>query len=93
MGIDYGLGIGMRRIAGLLVLAGVTLACALPMRAQQMSVAEYNRKSAQAGKKQEKDRAKAAKNQQKAQKKAQKTQAKQLKKDRASDAKANRTLH
>ncbi|MGB7727112.1 MAG: hypothetical protein WBL50_03715 [Candidatus Acidiferrum sp.] len=83
----------MRRIAGLLVLAGVSLACALPARAQQMSVAEYNKKSAQAGKKQDKDRAKAAKNQQKAQKKAQKAQAKQLKKDRKSDAKANRSLH
>ncbi len=79
----------------MLVLTGVSLACALPaaVRAQQMSVAEYNKKSAQAGKKQDKDRAKAAKNQQKAQKKAQKAQAKQLKKDRKSDAKANRSLH
>jgi uncharacterized protein HemX len=67
--------------------------CVAPALGQQMSVAEYQRKSAKDAQKQEKSRNKAAKNQAKAQKKAKKAQAKQLKKDRKSDAKANRKLH
>jgi uncharacterized protein HemX len=79
--------------------AAVALAVALggvwvaPARGQQMSVAEYQKKSAKDAKKQEKLRGQAAKKQAKAQKKANKAQAKQLKKDRKSDAKANQKLH
>jgi uncharacterized protein YlxW (UPF0749 family) len=82
----------MRRWGAWLVLVAASAACCAPARAQQMSVGEYQKKSAQAGKQQDKNREKQAKQQAKAQKKAQHKQAKQLKKDRAADAKANRQL-
>jgi len=82
----------MKRWGAWLVLVALSVAWCAPARAQQMSVAEYQKKSAKAGKQQEKNREKQAKQQAKAQKKAQQKQAKQLKKDRASDAKADRQL-
>jgi hypothetical protein len=85
--------IGKSRVAALVLAAALSGVSVAPARGQQMSVAEYQRKSAKDAEKQQKQRSKAAKNQAKAQKKANKAQAKQLKKDRASDAKANRKLH
>jgi len=83
----------MRRWGAWLVLVAASLAWCAPARAQQMSVAEYQKKSAKAGKQQQKNLQKQAKQQAKAQKKAKKAQEKQLKRDRKADAKANRQLH
>lgn len=83
----------MKRIAALLLLTGLSVAWVMPARGQQMSVAEYNRKNAKAGKRQQKLNEKAAKNQAKAQKKAAKAQKKSIEKQRKADDKANRALH
>lgn len=82
----------LKRSIGLALLL-LSAHCAPPARAQQMSVAEYQRKSAKDAKKQQKLTKKNAKLQQKAQKRAAKTQQKSLKAGQKADAKANRQLH
>jgi hypothetical protein len=79
----------MRRWGAWLVLV---VACCAPVCAQQMSVAEYQKKSAKAGAQQQKNLKKQAKQRAKAQKKAEKAQKKQLKQGQKADAKANRQL-
>jgi len=83
----------MKRVAAIVLLAALSGSWAIPAEAQQMSVAEYQRKSAKDAKKQQKMQAKSAKLQAKAQKKADKAQKKQLKAGQKADAKANRQLH
>jgi hypothetical protein len=83
----------MKRVASFALLFALIGSAAMPARAQQMSVAEYQRKSATDARKQQKAQKKAAKQQAKAQKKAAKAQKKQLKAARKADAKANRQLH
>jgi hypothetical protein len=84
----------MRRMAGWILLVALSAGRVMPApaRAQQMSVQEYERKSAKAGKQQEKMLRKAAKQRAKAQKKAEKAQRKQLKAGQKADAKANARL-
>jgi len=84
----------MRRMTGWILLAALSAGWAMPAptRAQQMSVQEYERKSAKAGKQQEKMLRKSAKQREKAQKKAEKEQRKQLKSGQKADAKANARL-
>ncbi|HXX17632.1 MAG TPA: hypothetical protein VEJ47_22220 [Candidatus Eremiobacteraceae bacterium] len=84
----------MRRMAGWIFLAALSAGWAMPAlaRGQQMSVQEYERKSAKAGKQQEKMLRKSAKQREKAQKKAEKEQRKQLKAGQKADAKANARL-
>jgi hypothetical protein len=79
----------MKRVVAFVLLALLSGSWVAPAQAQQMSVAEYQRKSAKDAKKQ----AKSAKLQSKAQKKADKAQKKQLKAGQKADAKANRQLH
>ena len=81
-----------RRLAALVLMVGFTASCSIPLDAQQMSVAEYQRKSAKDARKQQKLRKKNAKLQQKAQKRAVKAQRKSLKAAQKADAKANRRL-
>jgi uncharacterized protein HemX len=76
----------------LLVALSAGLVMMPPVRAQQVSVQEYSRKSAKAGKQQQKMLRKAAKQRAKAQKKAEKAQRKQLQAGRKADAKANAGL-
>ena len=83
----------MKRVVAFVLLAVLSGSWAIPARAQQMSVAEYQRKSAKDAKKQQKMQAKSAKLQAKAQKRADKAQKKQLKAGQKADAKANRQLH
>lgn len=83
----------IKRIAAFVLLAGLSAYIPQPARAQQMSVAEYQRKSAKDAKKQQKIQKKMAKQQAKADKKAARAQQKSLKKDQKADAKANRQLH
>jgi Skp family chaperone for outer membrane proteins len=83
----------MKRVVAFVLLAVLSGSWEIPARAQQMSVAEYQRKSAKDAKKQQKMQAKSAKLQAKAQKKADKAQKKQLKAGQKADAKANRQLH
>lgn len=82
----------MRRVAGWILLVALSVGWTMPARAQQMSVQEYQRKSAKAGKQQQKMLRKEAKQRAKAQKKAEKAQRKQLKAARKADAKANARL-
>jgi hypothetical protein len=82
----------IKRAAALALLIALSGSWAVTTKAQQMSVAEYQRKSAKDAKKQQKLQKKAAKQQAKAQKKAAKAQKKQLKAARKADAKANRQL-
>lgn len=84
---------GTRRIAALVLLLALCGSCVIGTPAQQMSVAQYQRKSAKDAKKQQKLQKKAAAQQRKAQKKTEKAQKKQLEKGRKADAKANRQLH
>jgi hypothetical protein len=84
--------LGMRRLAGLVLLAGLCAGWAAPVRSQQVSVAQHQRDSDRDARKQAKLQRKAAKRQAKAQKRLNKAQAKQLKKARKADAKANRQL-
>lgn len=81
-----------KRVAGIALLIALSGVRAVTVKAQQMSVAEYQRKSAKDAKKQQNLQKKAAKQQAKAQKKAAKAQKKQLKAARKADAKANRQL-
>lgn len=81
-----------RRLA-LLLLIVCGASYATPAHGQQMSVAEYQRKSAKDARKQEKLRKKNAKLEKKAQKRAAKAQKKSLKARRKADAKANRQFH
>jgi hypothetical protein len=74
----------------LIALGGSPL---LPAPAQQMSVAQQQRKSLKDAKRQQRLDKKAAKQRTKAQKKAEKAQRKQLKQAQKADAKANRQLH
>jgi len=80
----------MKPLLALALLVGLTASDAIPLHAQQMSVAEYQRQSAKEAGKQQKLKNKNASLQRKAQKRADKAQQKSLKKDAA---KANRQLH
>lgn len=84
---------GTRRIGAFVLLLALCGSCAISTPAQQMSVAQYQRKSAKDAKKQQKLQKKAAARQRKAQKKTAKAEKKQLKKGQKADAKANRQLH
>jgi hypothetical protein len=84
---------GNRRIATFVLLLALGGSCAMSTQAQQMSVAQYQRKSTKDAKKQQKLQKKMAAQQRKAQKKTDKAQKKQLEKARKADAKANRQLH
>jgi hypothetical protein len=83
----------MKRVATFALLLALSASCAIPAYSQQMSVAQYQRKSAKNAKEQQKQQKKSAKAQAKAQKKANKAQQKQLKAGQKADAKANRQLH
>jgi hypothetical protein len=83
----------MKPLLALVLLVGLTASDALPLYAQQMSVAEYQRQSAKAAEKQQKLMNKNAKLQRKAQKRADKAQQKSLKAGQKADAKANRQLY
>jgi hypothetical protein len=82
-----------KRLLALALLMGWSASYALPVHAQQMSVAEYQRKSAKDARKQQKLMKKNARLQQKAQKRAAKAQQKSLRAAQKADAKANRQLH
>src|ERR1700739_3911759 len=83
----------MKRLLALVLLVGLTASSAIPLHAQQMSVAEIQRKSAKETRKQQKLMKKNARLQQKAQKRAAKAQQKSVKAAQKADAKANRQLH
>jgi hypothetical protein len=74
----------MKRIVGLTLLVALNAPWSIPVKAQRISVAEGERRSRKANKKQQKMNKKAAKKQRKAMKKA-------LKKQRKADKKANRS--
>ena len=82
----------MKRFPTLVLLVGLTTSCAIPLHAQQVSVAEYQRKSGKEARKQQKLMKKNAGLQQKAQKRAAKAQQKSLKAAQKADAKTNRQL-
>jgi hypothetical protein len=82
-----------KRLLAVVLLMGWSASYAPPVHAQQMSVAEYQRKSAKDARKQQKLMKKNARLQQKAQKRAAKVQQKQLRAAQKADAKANRQLH
>jgi hypothetical protein len=82
----------MKSLIALLLLVGITAPCAIPLLAQQMSSAQYQRNSAKEARKQQKLTKKNAKQQRKIQKRAAKAQQKSLKAAQKSDAKANRQL-
>jgi hypothetical protein len=82
-----------KRLLALVLLMESSASYALPAHAQQMSVAQYQRKSANDARKQQKLMKKNARLQQKAQKRAAKVQQKQLRAAQKADAKANRQLH
>jgi hypothetical protein len=83
----------MKHIAAFGLLILMSGSWVKPTTAQQMSVAQYQRKSAKDAQKQQQLQKKAAKQQAKTQKKADKAQKKQLKAAQKADAKANRQLH
>jgi hypothetical protein len=83
----------MKPLLALVLLVGLTASDAIPLHAQQMSVAEYQRQSAKEAGKQQKLMNKNARLQRKAQKRADKAQQKSLKAAQKADAKANRQLH
>ena len=83
----------MKRLLAPVLLVALTASYAIPVRAQFMSVAEAQRKSAKDARKQQKLMKKNAKLQRKAQKRAAKAQRKSLKAAQKADAKANRRLH
>jgi hypothetical protein len=70
----------MKRIAALTLLVALSAPWSMPVKAQRISVAEGERRSRKAAKKQEKINKKAAKKQRKAMKKAAKAQRKANKK-------------
>jgi hypothetical protein len=74
----------MKRIAALTLLLALSVPWSIPVKAQRISVAEGERRSRKAAKKQQKMNKKAAKKQRKAMKKAAKAQ-------RKADKKANRS--
>jgi hypothetical protein len=69
----------MKRIAVLALLAAMSLACSTSVNAQGISIAEYERQSQEAAKKQQKVNRKAAKKQRKMLRKAGKNQRKAMK--------------
>jgi uncharacterized protein YlxW (UPF0749 family) len=83
----------MKRLLAFGLLIVWSASYTLPAHAQQMSVPEYQRKSAKDARKQQKLMKKNARLQQKAQKHAAKVQQKQLRAAQKADAKANRQLH
>ena len=83
----------MKRLLALVLLVGLTASWAIALHAQQMSVAEYQRSSGKAAKKQQKLMKKNARLQRKAQKRAAKAQQKSLKAAQKADPKANQQLH
>jgi hypothetical protein len=83
----------MKGVGVLVLLAMLSASGAMPVNAQQMSVAQHQRKSAKDARKQRKAMKKNAKLQRKAQKRTAKAQKKSLKADRKADAKANRKIH
>jgi hypothetical protein len=85
--------ITMKPLLALVLLVGLTASDATPLCAQQMSVAENQRRSAKDAAKQQKLTNKNARSQRKAQKRADKAQQKSLKAAQKADAKANRQLH
>jgi hypothetical protein len=82
----------MKRLLAIGLLVGLTSSCAIPVHAQQMSVAQYQRNSTKEARKQQKLTKKNAKRQRKIQKRAAKAQQKSLKAAQKADAKANRQL-
>jgi hypothetical protein len=82
----------MKRLLALVLLVGLTASCASRLRAQQMSVAQYQRDSAKEARKQQKLTKKNGKVQRKVLKRAAKAQQKSLKAAQKADAKANRQL-
>lgn len=82
----------MKRLLALVLLAGLTASCAIPLHAQQMSVAQYQRNSEKEARKQQKLTKKNAKQQRKVLKRAAKAQQKSLRAAQKADAKANRQL-
>ena len=82
----------MKRLLTLVLLVGLGASCGIPLHAQQMSVAQYQRSSAKEARKQQKLMKKNAKLQRKALKRAAKAQKKSLKAAQKADAKANRQL-
>jgi hypothetical protein len=74
----------LKLIAGVALLVALSGTCSIPVKAQRISVAEGERRSRKAAKKQEKINKKAAKKRQKAMKKA-------AKKQRKANKKANRS--
>jgi hypothetical protein len=82
----------MKRLLALGLVVGLTVSCASPLHAQQMSVAQYQGNSAKDARKQQKLTKKNAKQQRKVLKRAAKAQKKSLKAAQKSDAKANQQL-
>jgi hypothetical protein len=82
----------MKRLLALVLLAGLTASSAIPLHAQHMSAAPYQRNSAKEARKQQKLTKKNAKLQRKVLKRAAKAQQKSLKGAQKADAKANRQL-
>lgn len=74
----------MKRIAGLTLLVALSVPWSIPVKAQRISVAEGERRSRKAAKKQQKINKKAAKKERKATKKTAKAQ-------RKADKRANRS--
>ena len=93
LGFDATPNLTMKRLLALVLLVGLTASSAIPLRAQQMSVAQYQRNSAKEVRKQQKLMEKNAKVQRKVQKRAAKAQKKSLKAAQKANAKANRQLH
>jgi hypothetical protein len=93
LGFDAIPNFAMKRLLALVLFVGLTAPCAISLRAQQMSVAQYQRNSAKDARKQQKLTKKNAKVQRKVQKRAAKAQKKSLKAAQKADAKANRQLH
>jgi hypothetical protein len=83
----------MKPLLALVLLVGLTTSDVIPLHAQQMSVAEYQRQSAKEARKQQELMNKNARLQRKAPKRADKAQQKSLKAAQKADAKANRQLH
>lgn len=82
----------MKRLLAHVSLLGITALCVPPLHAQQMSVTEYQRKSAKESRKQQKLMKKEAKREKKILKRAAKEQKKSLEAARKNDARANRHL-
>jgi hypothetical protein len=82
----------MKRLLALGLLVELTVSCAFPLHAQQMSVQQYQRNSAKEARKQQKLTKKNAKQQRKILKRAAKAQQKSLNAAQKSDAKANQQL-